>query len=57
MRSEPSQEDAEALILLAQRDDLSEWEEGFLASLEEAEEWTERQHLVFNELFERKMKG
>ena len=52
----PSAEDREALEILAQRDDLTEWEEDFLESLESRETWTEKQKATFDELWDRKMK-
>jgi hypothetical protein len=53
----PTVEDLEALELLGQRDDLTQWEEGFLESLEAREDWTENQHRALDDLFERKMKA
>lgn len=57
----PTDEDREALDLLSQRDDLTQWEECLLESLEAQAEgdpgtgtWSHQQHLAFDELFERK---
>lgn len=55
MPPRPTPEDDEALTLLAKRDDLTEWEEGFLESLSTQAVWTERQGLAFDHLWERKM--
>lgn len=51
----PTAEDQEALEILAKRDDLSEWEETFLASLEDRASWTEKQAAKFDELWQEKM--
>lgn len=51
----PTDEDSDALEILVKRDDLSEWEESFLASLSERDEWTEKQRQTFEQLWERKM--
>lgn len=50
-----SDEDREALELLAKRDDLTEWEEDFLASLDDREAWTDKQKAAFDALWEKKM--
>lgn len=49
----PTQEDQEALELLSKRDSLSEWEEGFLASIADRDIWTAKQAAKFDEVWER----
>lgn len=51
----PTEEDQEALEILAKRDDLSSWEEEFLISLDERRDWTAKQAAKFDEVWERKM--
>lgn len=53
----PTTEDREAVDLLALRDDLTEWEEDFLDSLDNHDIWTMQQHEKLDVLFERKMSG
>jgi hypothetical protein len=50
-----SDEDREALEILAKRDDLTEWEEDFLQALHSRHLWTDRQKEKFDELWKRKM--
>lgn len=50
-----SDEDCEALEILAKRDDLTEWEESFLENLSERSMWTDGQKAAFDRLWERKM--
>jgi hypothetical protein len=54
VRYAPTAEDREALELLAQRDDLTEWEDGLLESLSEQDTWSEKQRACFETLWERK---
>lgn len=55
MVQRPTSEDHEALDILAKRDDLSEWEETFIGSLDERESWTIKQAAKFDELWQEKM--
>ena len=57
MTARPTPEDLDALAILAKRDDLTEWEEGFLASLDEAHAWTVKMGHVFDRLWHDKMGG
>lgn len=50
-----SDEDKEALEILAKRDDLTEWEEDFLQALHGRPIWTDRQKEKFDQLWKEKM--
>lgn len=56
MSHEPSVDDLDAMELLAQRDDLTEWEEGFVENLSALVVWTDKQQEAFDQLWERKSK-
>jgi len=57
MAGRPTADDDEALELMAKRDDLSEWEEGFIESLAGQTVWSVKQGEKFDELWTRKMEG
>lgn len=52
----PSDEDLKALELLDQRDDLSEWEQSFIESLNERQAWTDKQRAKFDSLCDEKFR-
>lgn len=54
MNKRPDNEDKQAHELLAQRDDLTAWEEEFLESLIQTEGWSAKQGALFDELWEEK---
>lgn len=53
----PTEEDYEAVGLLQKRDDLTQWEEEFIASLVESGTWSQKMADKLNELFEMKFSG
>ena len=53
----PTVDDREAILILSKRDDLTEYEENALQSLDERDIWTEKQAAWLDELFARKVGG
>jgi len=55
MAARPTPEDRDALSILTHQDQLTEWEEVFLESLDDQLHWTPRQAEKFDEVWHRHM--